>query len=507
MFKIIKSSFLRGIDGVLTDVEIDISKGIPSFNLVGLADTAIKESKERVKSAINNSNFKFPNKRIVINLSPASIKKEGVYFDLAIALGISLYKNEIDYDFSKSVFVGELSLNGEIKRVNGIISIISNAKKENMKRVFIPYENSLEASFIKGIDIYPIKNFKELIDFIKKDKKINKLKTKAIKLDENFDLDFKDIIGNEFAKRAFEIAACGGHNIFMIGPPGSGKTMLAKRINTIIPNLNEEEILQITKIYSANGYLKSNEGIIKKRPFRMPHYNSTITSLIGGGKEIKPGEIVLSHKGVLFLDEILEFNKRVLDSLRNPIEDKYINISRVKEKITYPCDFLLIACANPCKCGNYMTDTDCICTKTQIDKYLNKISGPMLDRFDMFIEINPISFEKIEKNIYVKSSEEIKKNVLKGRDYQKQRYKNNKLNALMNQKDINLYCKLDKESLNFLKLIYDKYNLSTRTYFKILKIARTIADIEEDEDIRLNHISEAFSYRKAYFKFWRNVVI
>ena len=508
MLSIINSNNLIGIESFLVKVETDITRGMPAFNVVGLPSTEVKEARERVKSAIINAGYDFPKSRIVVNLSPADMKKEGSFLDLPICIGIlRKYINKNDDYLNECVFVGELSLDGHLRRVKGILPLVIGAKNKKFKRIFIPYDNLKESNFIDGIEVIPIKNLNECVNYLNGNHHISldysDLKMNEMKFD--YEEDFQDVKGNYFVKRAAEIAAAGNHNLMMIGPPGSGKTMIAKRIRTILPKIDKEEIIEVSKIYSIAGMIDDKYGIVKERPFRSPHHSTTIQSLVGGGCNCRPGEIALSHRGVLFLDEIAEFDKRILESLRQPMEDKYINISRVKYSVKYPCNTLVVAAMNPCPCGFYMSDKECRCMPYEILRYKNKLSGPLLDRFDMFVEVNQVSCEELNSNSNEEKSEDIRKRVEIAREIQNMRFENENIstNNEMTSKMIDKYCNLDDKTKEITKKIFIKYQLSNRSYIKLIKMARTIADLECEDNINSSHVLEALSFRKAYDTYFK----
>ena len=499
MTSIVKSICLHGLEGVLINVETDVSAGMPCFEIVGLADTNIKESKERVRTAIKNCNIELASRKYIINLSPANLRKEGAILDLAIAVGILKSIGALKQtDISKTIFLGEISLNGKINGVKGILPICLEAKRMEMKRMIIPKTNVREASLVDGIEIIGLDSLKEVIDYL--NEKIHILPSehpRNISTDPDYDVDFSDVKGQYVAKRVLEISASGGHSFLFVGAPGSGKTMMINRLKTILPELSFEEAIEITKIHSIGGIL-DNSTIISKRPFRNPHHSITKTALIGGGKIPKPGEISFAHTGVLYLDELLEFKRETLESLRMPLEDKKISINRLEYLTTFPSNFILAASMNPCPCGYYGSGVkDCTCTESQRNKYISKLSGPLFDRFDMQIDIPYIKYEEYKEKI-AENSCEIRKRVNRTRRIQRERYANEEisLNSDLTPKLINKHCKLDAECEDVLEKTCTKLKVSTRGLYKIIKISRTIADMEESKEIKKSHILEAIQYRK-----------
>lgn len=495
----IKSAAFCGVEGILINVEVDINYGLPTFNIVGLGDMAVKESKERVRAAIINSNLDFPVGRITVNLAPAHIRKEGSHYDLSIAIGLLAATNQILTDMLEEfIFIGELSLNGDINNVNGSLPIIIEGKKCGIKNFIVPFENRQECACINGVNIYPMESLMEVIHFIaNRDIKPYK-REKEIGLDEEYNLDFSDVIGQESTKRALEVAVAGNHNVILYGMPGSGKTMLAERIVSIMPSLNEKEALEVTKIYSVSGELKGND-MIRRRPFRSPHHTITNIALVGGGRMPVAGEVSLAHEGVLFLDEILEFNKKALQVLRQPMEDKKIRLSRINGSVEYPAKFMFIGAMNPCSCGYYGSNVRrCECTDYEVQRYLSRFNGPLLDRIDIFTAVNPITYDQINSDEKGECSMNIRNRIEEARRIQRNRFRGEEIttNSQMNGSQIKKYCKLNSGSKELLKYAYEEYGLSTRVYNRILKVARTIADLSCSEEIEETHIIEAIQYRK-----------
>ncbi|MEK7077917.1 MAG: YifB family Mg chelatase-like AAA ATPase [Patescibacteria group bacterium] len=498
----IYSAALVGLDAQPIEVEVDLGRGLHVFNIVGLPDKAIEEAKDRVSSAIKNSKLVPPNqsnRRVIVNLAPADLKKEGPKYDLPIALAYLMASRQISFDPEGKLFIGELALDGSIRPIFGVMPITIMAKVYGLKEIYVPKDNAQEAALVEGIDIFPAENLKEICEHLVKIKTLSPMPPSVLPpYKPESEHDFAYIKGQEFAKRALEIAAAGQHNVLMSGPPGSGKTLLARAMVSILPAMDKEEILETTKIFSVAGLIQHHAPLIRTRPFRSPHHTSSAAALVGGGSIPKPGEITLSHKGVLFLDEFPEFDRNVLESLRQPLEDGVVTVSRVKGSLTFPAKFILTATMNPCPCG-FLNDPakDCVCTPFQVQKYRRKLSGPLLDRIDLHVEVPRVQYEKLSSEAVAECSAKIRERVEQARQTQKERFKNFGFatNGEMKLKDIKLFCRLDEPGQETIKNAVATYNLSARGYHRVLKLSRTIADLAGEESIVPDHINEALQYR------------
>lgn len=505
----INSYALNGVDGYQVDIEVDINAAVPSYDVVGLPDAAVKESRERVRSAIKNSGYLYPVKKITINLAPADTKKEGAVFDLAIAVGILAASEQIIEPLYKEFIVlGELSLDGSVRHVKGILPILIAGVQKGYTKFIVPKLNAKEASYIDGIEVYAVDDLTETYEFLRNIKQLKPVEHNSFSstaINNKYNIDFSDVKGQTMAKRALKIAVAGGHNALMIGPPGAGKTMLAKCVPTIMPSMTFEEAIEVTKIHSIAGVLDPDEGMLKIRPFRSPHHTATIPSLIGGGANCNPGEISLAHNGVLFLDEMPEYSRKSLEAMRQPLEDGVVTVTRVKHTYEYPAHFMLIASMNPCPCGNYGSSNPCKCSPNEIRKYINKLSGPLIDRIDLQVEVDSVTYSDLRANeSHAETSEQIKEQIENARRIQIERFKETNIytNSEMNSKHIRTYCDIDTDCEYLLENAFAKLNLSARASTRILKVARTIADLEGCAKIHSEHVAEAIQYRSLDRKYW-----
>lgn len=508
MFVTVRSMGLLGLEAYPIFVETDVSGKLPVFDIIGLPDAAVKESRERIKAALRNNNIRFPNGTIIVNLAPADVKKTGSVYDLPILVSLLAAKGLVKTDTEKSIFVGEVSMGGDIRKIRGALPMVIAAQQQGMERFFLPAGNAAEAAYIDGIEVIPVVNVTELVEMLSGEKPMTPVKRRVPESDKSaFAMDFSEVRGQFAAKRAMEIAAAGGHNILLIGSPGAGKSMLARRLPTILPEMTRDEMIETSKIHSIAGELSEGRALVTRRPFRSPHHTVSTAGLAGGGTIPTPGELSLAHNGVLFLDELPEFSRPSMEILRQPLEDGMITISRANASLSYPCSVMLVAAMNPCPCGFFGHPTkQCTCTPQQVSRYLGKISGPLLDRFDMHIEVPPVDFASLSGAGEAESSEAIRKRVDRVRRIQQERFKGTDITctAKMTPGAVRKYCVLDEDAKTLVMQTFENLGLSARAYDKILKIARTIADMAESDIIRTEHVFEAIQYRSLDKKYWNN---